>query len=127
MAGQRLSPEHRLILIRTRIPSRDLDDRSLVARLKNVKGLKTTYKDFLVARQGKSSIDREAFLQYMEEVTPDPGVIEEWVRFTPTHRDQSGLLYMMIEKTQKGYRLLREDSVLGTCPQKEFPEFFTVL
>jgi len=91
MAGQRLIPEARLLSIRTRIPSRDLDDRALVARLKNAKGPGTTYEDFLVARQGKGSISRDTFLLYMEEVTPDPGIMEELVRFSPTHRDRSGL------------------------------------
>ena len=127
MAGQRLTPRDGLLSIRTRIPSRNLDNRALVARLKNVKGAEATYEDFLVARQGKASINRETFLRYMEDVTPDPGVIEEWVRFHPTHRDQSGRLYMMIENTEKGHRLIREDGTVGTSPQKEFPDFFTAL
>nr|AAO38296.1 Lfe121p8 [Leptospirillum ferrooxidans] len=127
MAGQRLIPEDRHLLIRTRIPSRDLDDRALVARLKNTKGSKTTYEDFLVARQGKSSIDRETFFLYMEEVLPDPGVMEEWILFSPTHRDRAGLLYMMIEGTEKTHRLIREDGVKGSCSKDEFPDFFSTI
>lgn len=127
MAGQGLTPQGRLLSVRTRIPTRNLDDRALVARLKNAKGLRTTYEDFLVARQGEISLDKETFLQYLEEVTPDPGVMEKWVIFDPTHRDHSGRLYMMIEETEKGSRLIREDGTMGTCSQKEFPDFFTAL
>jgi hypothetical protein len=127
MAGQRLIPEDRLLAIRTRIPSKELDDRALIARLKNAKGPSTSYEDFLVARRGESSISRETFLLYMEKVAPDPGIMEEWVQFRPTHRDRDGLHYMMIEKSEKGHRLLREDGVMGTSSHEEFSEFFTVI
>ncbi len=127
MAGQGLKPkqEPERVLLRTRIPSRELSDRKLIARLKATKGMRTTYEDFLVARKGKTDITPDRFGELIVELAPDPAVREEWIVFLPTHADRRGQRYMILDRTREGYRLIREDGVLGTSPEEEFPEFFS--